>query len=153
MDLSKPGMPSVAQRLPERVVFAGVVGAILPFLHFGWALLGAVLADTSRCGHFGCIAPFVEAWEVGRWLVPVVAWPLLGLLRVRPAWPVALVAPLFLVPLWELSASPVGLFGVLSTVLAYPFAALVTAPGASWRQRGLGVALFLLFCGALAFAG
>ncbi|MFI9846029.1 hypothetical protein ACIHFD_54025 [Nonomuraea sp. NPDC051941] len=79
MDLSKPGMPSVAHRLPERVVFAGVVGAILPFLHFGWALLGAVLAD--------------------------------------------------------------------------PFAALVTAPGASWQQRGLGVALFLLFCGALAFAG
>ncbi|MGW0198661.1 hypothetical protein [Nonomuraea sp. NPDC003201] len=157
MDLSKPGTPSVAQRLPEQVVFAGVVGAILPFLHFGWALLGAALADTSRCGHFGCIGPFVEAWEVGRWLVPVVAWPLLGLLRVRPAWPAALVAPLFLVPLWELSAGPEVLFGVLGnvfgTVLAYPFAALVTAPGASWRQRGLGVALFLLFCGALAFAG
>ncbi|MFF4618385.1 hypothetical protein [Nonomuraea jabiensis] len=89
---------------------------------------------------------------MGRWLVPVLAWPLLGLSRVRPAWPVALVAPLFLVPLWELSAGPVGLFGVLSTVPAYPFAALVTAPGASRRQRGLGVALFLVFCGALALS-
>ncbi|MEW1845553.1 hypothetical protein AB0392_47045 [Nonomuraea angiospora] len=153
MDLSKPGTPSVAQRLPERVVVAGVVGAMLPFLHFGWALLGAVLADESQCGHFGCLGPFAEAWETGRWLVPVLAWPLLGLLRVRPAWHVALVAPVFLVPLWELSAGPEVLFGVLSTVLAYPFAALVTAPGASWRQRGLGVALFLLLCGALAFAG
>ncbi|MDX3102274.1 hypothetical protein ACIBO5_39120 [Nonomuraea angiospora] len=153
MDLSKPGTPSVAQRLPERVVFAGVVGAMLPLLHIGWALLGAALADESRCGHFGCIEPLVEAWEIGRWLVPVLAWPLLGLLRVRPAWHVALVAPLFLVPLWELSARPEMLFGVLSTVLAYPFAALVTAPGASWRQRGLGVALFLLLCGALAVPG
>ncbi|MBB5783634.1 hypothetical protein [Nonomuraea jabiensis] len=153
MDLSKPGTPSVAQRLPERVVVAGVVGAFLPFLHFGWALLGSALADPSRCGHFGCLGPFAEAWEMGRWLVPVLAWPLLGLLRVRPAWHVALVAPLFLVPLWELSAGPVGLFGVLSTVLAYPFAALVTAPGASRRQRGLSVALFLLLCGALALSG
>ncbi|WP_431918638.1 hypothetical protein [Nonomuraea jabiensis] len=153
MDLSKPGTPSVAQRLPERVVVAGVVGAFLPFLHLGWALLGAALADPAQCGHFGCLGPFAEAWEMGRWLVPVLAWPLLGLLRVRPAWPVALVAPLFLVPLWELTAGPVGLFGVLSTVLAYPFAALVTAPGASWRQRGLSVALFLVFCGALALSG
>ncbi|MFG6195341.1 hypothetical protein [Nonomuraea sp. JJY05] len=153
MDLSKPGTPSVAQRLPERVVVAGVAGAILPFLHIGWALLASALADPSQCGHFGCIALFVEAWEMGRWVVPVLAWPLLGLLRVRPAWHVALVAPLFLVPLWELTAGPVGLFGVLSTVLAYPFAALVTAPGASRRQRGLGVALFVVFCGALVLSG
>ncbi|MFI6741073.1 hypothetical protein ACIBI9_49830 [Nonomuraea sp. NPDC050451] len=85
-----------------------MAGAILPFLHFGWALLATALADPSQCGHFGCIGPFVEAWEVGRWLVPV---------------------------------------------LAYPFAALVTAPGASRRQRGLGVALFLVFCGALVLSG
>ncbi|MFI7130616.1 hypothetical protein ACIBQ1_33350 [Nonomuraea sp. NPDC050153] len=154
MDLANAGPPNAAQRLPERVVVAGVAGAILPFLHLGWALLASALADESQCGHyFGCVGQFVAAWEMGRWLVPVLAWPLLHLLRVRPAWHVALAAPLFLVPFWELTAGSVGLLVVLSSVLAYPFAALVTAPGSSWRQRGLGVALFLLVCGALVLTG
>ncbi|MFB9624203.1 hypothetical protein [Nonomuraea helvata] len=154
MDSSKAGASSVPQRLPERAVLAGVAGAILVLLHIGWMLLvAAVLDDDSRCGLFGCLGEIVTGWESGRWVVPVLAWPLLHVLRVRPAWPVALVAPLFLVSLWELTDDALGVFFVLGSVLAYPFAALVTAPHASWRQRGLGLALFLTFCVGLALSG
>ncbi|MET9064459.1 hypothetical protein [Streptosporangium sandarakinum] len=37
----------------------------------------------------------------------VLAWPLLYVLRVRPAWPVAIAGGLFLVAIWEFALSSV----------------------------------------------
>ncbi|MGI5289747.1 hypothetical protein ACQEVF_41300 [Nonomuraea polychroma] len=99
--------PSTAQSSPadepvaaHRVVLAGLVGIIVLFINFGFMLLVVALADETRCGHLGCIGLAVEAWGWGRWVAFVLAWPLLWLLRVRPAWRVALAAPFFLLPLW-----------------------------------------------------
>ncbi|MET7464142.1 hypothetical protein [Nonomuraea sp. NPDC005501] len=139
--------PAAERRLAERVVAAGLAGIILPFIQFGWLLLVAALSDDSRCGHFGCIGQLAEAWTVGNWAAVVLAWPLLHLLRVRPAWIVAVLAPFFLVPIWELADVPVS---VVAGVFAYPLAALVSAPHLSWRGRGLVLALFLLLCAVLA---
>ncbi|MGP3964078.1 hypothetical protein ACTWPT_49750 [Nonomuraea sp. 3N208] len=113
-------------------------------------LLVLALADDTQCGHFGCVGLAVEAWESGRWVAFVLAWPLLRLLCVRPAWLVALAAPFFLLPVWELAEGSVGTVVVLIGVLAYPFAALVTAPRISWRRRALTLGLFLVFCVFLA---
>ncbi|GGS96032.1 hypothetical protein GCM10010156_62810 [Planobispora rosea] len=68
----------------------------------------------------------------------ILAWPLLYLLRVRPAWTVALVAPVFLMPIWRLAETGAGdlvTLIVLSGAIAYPFAALVTMPRLAlpWR--------------------
>ncbi|MGN9840208.1 hypothetical protein ACTMTI_18995 [Nonomuraea sp. H19] len=150
MELSQAG---AAERLSQRVVSAGLAGAIIPFLHFGWMLLVLALTGTgtSRCGLLGCLGQIADAWESGRWASLVLAWPLLYLLRVRSAWPVALAAPFFLVPLWELADGLVGPAVVMTGVFAYPFAALVTAPRISWRWRGLILGLFLVLCAVLAF--
>jgi hypothetical protein len=83
---------------------AGLVGILLPFVQFGWLLLVTALSHDSRCGHFGCISSLADEWTVGNWAAVVLAWPLLHLLRVRPAWIVAVLAPFFLVPIQELAA-------------------------------------------------
>ncbi|MFB4266369.1 hypothetical protein [Nonomuraea sp. GTA35] len=92
-------LPAAGGRLAERLVAAGLAGIILPFVQFGWLLLVAALSDDSRCGHFGCVGWLVDAWTMGNWAAVVLAWPLLHLLRVRPAWAVAALAPFFLVPI------------------------------------------------------
>jgi hypothetical protein len=138
--------PAAGWRLAERLVAAGLAGIILPFVQFGWLLLVAALSDDSRCGHFGCVRRLVDAWTMGNWAAVVLAWPLLHLLRVRPAWTVAALAPFFLVPIWELADVPVS---VVAGVFAYPLAALVSAPRLSWRWRGLVLALFLPLCAFL----
>lgn len=141
--------PAAEERLAERVVAAGLAGIILPFVQFGWLLLVAALSDDSRCGHFGCVGQLAGAWTVGNWAAVVLAWPLLHLLRVRPAWSVAVLAPFFLVPIWELADFPVS---VVAGLFAYPLAALVSAPRLSWRRRSLVLTLFLLLCTFLALS-
>ncbi|GAA4970130.1 hypothetical protein GCM10023334_094040 [Nonomuraea thailandensis] len=141
--------PATGGRLAERLVVAGLAGIILPFVQFGWLVLVAALSDDSRCGHFGCVGLPADAWTIGNWAAVALAWPLLHLLGVRPAWPVAVLAPFFLVPIWELTDVPVS---VVAGSFAYPLAALVSAPDLSWRGRGLVLALFLLVCAFLALA-
>ncbi len=135
--------PAAEGRLAERLVSAGLAGIILPFVQFGWLLLVAALSDDSRCGHFGCIGQLADAWTAGNWVAIVLAWPLLHLLGVRPAWRVAVLAPFFLVPIQELTDGPVS---VVAALFAYPLAALVSASHLSWRLRSRILALFLLLC-------
>ncbi|MDA0634993.1 hypothetical protein OUY22_16350 [Nonomuraea sp. MCN248] len=150
MDTYDAGVsPTHEGRLAERVVAAALAGVILPFVQFGWLLLAAALSDDSHCGHFGCIGLLADAWAVSNWVAALVAWPLLHLLRVRPAWFPAMLAPFFLVPIWELAGFPVN---VVAGLFAYPLAVLVSAPHLSWRQRGLVLALFLLACAFLALS-
>ncbi|MGW3342859.1 hypothetical protein ACWDA3_06110 [Nonomuraea rubra] len=141
--------PATGGRLAERLVAAGLAGIILPFVQFGWLLLAATLSDDSRCGHFGCVGLLADAWTVGNWASIVLAWPLLHLLRVRPAWAVAALAPFFLVPIWALADVPVSL---VAGVFAYPLAALVSTPRLLWRRRSLVLALFVLLCAFLALS-
>ncbi|UBU14647.1 hypothetical protein [Nonomuraea gerenzanensis] len=140
--------PAAGGRLAQRLVAAGLAGIILPFLQLGWLLLVAALPDDSQCGHFGCLGLLADAWTVGSWAAVVLAWPLLHLLGVRPAWLVAALAPFFLVPIWQLTdvtdSAVAGLF-------AYPLAALMSAPRLSWPRRTLVPALFLLLCVFLVF--
>ena len=135
--------PAGAGQLVERAVAAALAGIILPFVQFGWLLLVAALSHETRCGHFGCIGLLIDAWTVSTWAMLVLAWPLLHLLRVRPAWPVAVLAPFFLVPLWELVDMPIS---VISGLFAYPLAAVACAARMSWRRRALILALFLIVC-------
>ncbi|MEU8058649.1 hypothetical protein [Microbispora bryophytorum] len=97
--------------------------------------------------HFGCVGRLADAWTVGNWAAVVLAWPLLHLLRLCPAWSVAVLAPFFLVPIWEFANVPVS---VIAGVSAYPLAALMSAPRLSWRRLSLVLALFLLLCALLA---
>ncbi|MEZ0077045.1 hypothetical protein [Planotetraspora sp. GP83] len=89
----------------KRLLLAGVVGIVLPVGLVAWAVLMATLfPDSPRCGHYtGCLVFLADAWLIGRWVAIVLAWPLLYLMRVRPAWPVALVAAPFLVAIWQLA--------------------------------------------------
>ncbi|MFJ2028008.1 hypothetical protein [Streptosporangium sp. NPDC087985] len=149
---SKVNASSTDERIPERMVFAGLVGIILTFgLLVGALLATALFANSAQCGHWGCFGFIGYVWEIGRWVAIVLAWPLLYLLRVRPAWPVAILAAFFLVAIWQFAD---GSFIVLSGVIAYPLAALVTAPRLSWPWRVIPVALFLaLYLFASLFPG
>ena len=72
----------------------------------------------------------------------MLAWPLLYLLRVRPAWPVAVLAAALLVAIWLLAeavalVSPQMFFTLilLSSVIAYPAAARLAAGSARPQAR------------------
>ncbi|MEV5888279.1 hypothetical protein [Nonomuraea fuscirosea] len=144
MDPGKASVsPAAEGRLAERVVAAAFAGTILILVPIGALLLVAALSDDSRCGHFGCVDLLADAWKVGSGAAVVLAWPLLHLFRVRPAWPVAVLALFFLVPFWEFAEVPLS---VMAGTFAYPLAALVSSPRLSWWGRSLVLTLFLLFC-------
>ncbi|WP_153054425.1 hypothetical protein [Planomonospora sphaerica] len=149
---SRPGASAVSGKLGRRLVLAGVVGILLPLGLFGWAWLMATLfPDSPLCGHYtGCLGFLVQAWAVGRWVAIVLAWPLLYLLRIRPAWPVALLAALFLATIWRLAeALPFSLADVsltlivFSGVIAYPAAAWLAIPRTPRWLLALSIALLL----------
>ncbi|GIH78902.1 hypothetical protein Plo01_53310 [Planobispora longispora] len=127
------------------MVFAGLAGIILPFIVLAGVFAAvALLPEPEQCGHFGCLQVIGHAW-VGGLAAIVLAWPLLHLLRVRPAWTVALAAPVFLMPVWRLAETGVGdpiTLIVLSGAIAYPFAALVTTPRLPLPWRVLPVIPF-----------
>ncbi|GAA1737702.1 hypothetical protein [Nonomuraea bangladeshensis] len=69
---------------------------------------------------------------MGRWVAAVAAWPLLRLVGVRPAWPVAVVAVPLLVVIWlVVGALPLWawwfgfLLALASGLIAYPVAVLI----------------------------
>jgi hypothetical protein len=117
------------QKPGKRVVMAGVVGIILPVGLLTWvALMTAFFPDARHCGSYtGCLGFLLQAWDFGRWVALVLAWPLLYLLRVRPSWPVAALAALFLVAIWQFATALLPLsfdasLGLIlfSGVIAYP---------------------------------
>lgn len=124
---------------------AGVAGIILPAGLLAWtALMTGPLPESPRCGEYtGCLGFLVQARLVGRWGAIFLAWPLPHLLRMRPAWPVATVAALFLVTIWTIAeALPFSMIEVslalvvFGGVIAYPAAARLLTPRA--RRRGNG---------------
>lgn len=94
----QPDASSSQEKPGRRIVLTGMVGIILPVALLAWAaLMTRLFPNSSQCGEYtGCVGYLVQAWEVGRWVAIVLAWPLLHLLRVRPSWPVAILAALFL---------------------------------------------------------
>jgi hypothetical protein len=116
----------------RRVALAGMVGIILPVALLGWVFLMVQLfPNSSQCSeYFGCLGYLFLAWEYGRWIAVALAWPLLHLMRVRPAWPVAVLAALFLTAVWKLAEALLFvafsgslLLMVFGGVVAYPVAA------------------------------
>ena len=150
---SRPDASAVGEKLGKRLVLAGVVGIILPVGLFAWATLMATLfPDSPQCGEYtGCLGFLIQAWAIGRWVVIVLAWPLLHLLRVRPSWPVAILAALFLMAIWRLAeALPFSVIDVsltlivFSGVIAYPAAAWLAMPRTPRSLLALSVALLLV---------
>ncbi|MEV4289262.1 hypothetical protein AB0K40_27455 [Nonomuraea bangladeshensis] len=120
--------------IAKRVALACVVGIILPLALVGWTVaMTELFPNSSLCGEYtGCFGYLMKAWEVGRWVAAVVAWPLLWLVGVRPAWPVAVVAVPLLVVIWlVVEALPLWalwyafLLALVSGLIAYPVAVLI----------------------------
>ncbi|WP_162641828.1 hypothetical protein [Streptosporangium sp. 'caverna'] len=148
---------STSDRLPERLVAAGLVGVIMPFIVLAWVVLMVVLFnDTDEYNrHFELSGLFTNVF-VGGCIAIVLAWPLLYLLRVRPAWPVAILAVFFLAVIWQLSKAgwSNSSFLIVLGCFTYPLAAVVTAPRLRWLWRVLPVTLFLgLYLFAVLFPG
>nr|WP_095878687.1 hypothetical protein [Streptomyces sp. TLI_235] len=130
------------------------------------ALLGAVVAwiqvDEARCearvppgqgNGWECAGGPLLALAAGPVVAPLLSWLLLRCVRVRPAWAVALPAPLLAVPLYRLGAWAVtGRQGdapawvvVVTTALAYAATGLLVAPRLLPRIRwAAGGVLFVL---------
>ncbi|MBF8190709.1 hypothetical protein ITP53_34365 [Nonomuraea sp. K274] len=150
--IESPLHPPLAVEEPgRRIVLAGLVGIILPIGLLAWVWLWLMVnLFPERCGHFGCFGYLFQAWEIGRWVAALLAWPLLYLLRVRPAWPVAMLAAFFLSALWSLGeALFTRRFGVSLTlilysgVIAFPLAARMAMPRVSHRLLIWVIGLFL----------
>ncbi|SDI86892.1 hypothetical protein SAMN05421869_107312 [Nonomuraea jiangxiensis] len=140
-----------------------MVGIILPIALLGWvALMVRLFPDSPQCGEYtGCFGYLVQAWEVGRWVAVGLAWPLLHVLRIRPAWRVAILAALFLMAIWRLAEallftaldSSLALI-VLSGVIAYPLATWLAMPRVPRALLLVSAAAALaLFAFALVIAG
>ncbi|WP_345572316.1 hypothetical protein [Nonomuraea rosea] len=113
-----------------RLLPAAVAGIILPVGLFAWAaLMTRFFPDSHHCGEYtGCIGFLAEAWDVGRWVAIVLAWPLLHLLRVRPAWPVAVLAGAFLLVIWWVA----GMLRLDHAFTVVVFSGLLAYPAAAW---------------------
>lgn len=153
---------TVKERVGRRVFGAMMVGAILPAALLGWAYVMSKVSPSRMCGGFiGCLGSLVHVWEVGRWVAIVLAWPLLYVLRVRPAWPVAIAGGLFLVAIWEFALSSVPPLGividliVLSALIAYSCAVLVAGRELTrpWRAAIAAAFLALYLLGLLSSRG
>jgi hypothetical protein len=128
-----------------RAMLAGSAGLALPVSLLFWMAAVAMVVPSDRaCGLFGCLGYVFLAWEGGRWAALVLAWPLLHLLRVRPAFPVALGGAALLVLIWELAAAHADplpypgfllWFSLFGGIPAYALVAALTAPGARWATR------------------
>ncbi|WP_062429517.1 hypothetical protein [Herbidospora daliensis] len=154
--------PPLARAKPFfRIAMAVVVGIVLPALLLaGVSWLTNNYPESQYCGHYtGCFGYLVLAFDVGRWIAVVLAWPLLHLLRVRPALPVAALATLFLIAIWQVAlAMPLHLFFesigliIVSGVIAYPVAAWLAMPHISRKVLIVAVAFFFaLYACALAY--
>ncbi|MEV0820840.1 hypothetical protein [Nonomuraea rubra] len=145
----------------QRIAVATVVGGItLPAVLLAWVVVMSMISpDSPQCSEYlGCLVYLEQAWKIGRWVSLVVAWPLLHLLRVRPSWPVAIVAGVFVAAIWQVADALllVSMLGALTLILfsgaiAYPAAAWLTMPRVPRKLLGffVGSSLALYACAFL----
>ncbi len=145
-------MTEETRLLVRRVTVSAGAGAVL-----GTAWVG--LAELLTRGGLDHVVLIVLALYAVRIVLAVLAWPLLSLLRVRPAGIVALLAPVILIGFISLYSRADLRFGgdpelagqvatIVIAALAYAVAALVSAPGLADRRRlliGLLVIVAILF--------
>ncbi|WP_327048849.1 hypothetical protein OG320_13755 [Microbispora sp. NBC_01189] len=127
-----------SQPVVHRTVAAALTGLALPPL--AWVFVTTGLAGIPAGDRLGRGLTLAGGAAI---LLPLVAWPLLWALCVRPAWHVALLAPVMLLLLGVLSryivVSPL-VAVVVGPPLSYGLAALITTPGSSlgwWPQLPL----------------
>ncbi|MET8984464.1 hypothetical protein ABZW49_03340 [Nonomuraea wenchangensis] len=120
--------------IAKRVALACGVGIILPLALVAWMVgMVTLFPDSFLCGEYtGCLGYLQLAWEVGRWVAAVVAWPLLWLVGVRPAWHVTALAMPLLVGIWQVVEALLWeafwgalLLALASGLIAYPAAVLI----------------------------
>ncbi|WP_090945647.1 hypothetical protein [Nonomuraea jiangxiensis] len=126
--------------LARRVTAAALVGLALPLLTWVIAQAGLAFVPYTTSGYgWGRFGEGMVLFAGTVLFLLMASWPALWMLRVRPAWHVALPAPIAAVILWLL------LDGVISrlipnvlavicviTTLAYGLTALLTTPGQPW---------------------
>ncbi|MFI1994085.1 hypothetical protein [Actinoplanes sp. NPDC020271] len=121
-------------RPPAAAATAAAVGYVLVW--FGVSVLLA-MQDRVDWGIYD-LTIFV-GYLVG---LPLVGWALLGLLRVRPAWPVAFLAPVVLVVLLDVvqpfSGDHVAMANALLAAAAYAVSAAAVTVVAEWFKRRFG---------------
>ncbi|MGW4410516.1 hypothetical protein ACWEJ6_41220 [Nonomuraea sp. NPDC004702] len=146
-----------AQNVARRLVLAGAAGIVLTVALLAWAALTPDLIPSlgaRYCGEYtGCVGYLFLTWEYGRWVALVAAWPLLHLLRVRPAWQATLMAALYLVAIWQVALLlmpadfAIGFYLILlSGVLAFPAAAWTTMPHLPRAVRFVTAGIALAVC-------
>jgi hypothetical protein len=133
---------SAAQSVARRTLAAAFVGLVLPLL--AWAITMAGLAalpyETSGgAGGWGRVGQGIVILAAAVLFLLVAAWPLLWALRVRPAWHVALLAPITAIILAIALSTVAGQIigtsiatGCVALALAYGLTALLTTPGRPW---------------------
>jgi hypothetical protein len=147
----------------ERALIAAAVGGGLGAVV--WLVAVVVARSVSRsttCQQqaWGCLGDAIAGFAVAVVVLAVLAWPLLRLAGVRPAWPVALVAlpvAFILVHAYEafggiLAGDTTG--WILILAISYAAAAVLTEPGARpLRTVGLAALLIALYPAASARNG
>lgn len=133
---------SAAQSVARRTLAAAFVGLVLPLL--AWAITMARLAvlpyeASGGAGGWGRVGQGVVILAAAVLFLLVAAWPLLWALRVRPAWHVALLAPItamiLAIALGTVAGQIIGTSiatGCVALALAYGLTALLTTPGRPW---------------------
>lgn len=96
---------------------AVTAGALLPLVAAVAALLLFVLLP---CSERACVTLLDSAADAALWIAAALGWPLLYLLKVRPAWSVAALGALFMAVIWQFAE-----FDVLAGIVAYPVATLL----------------------------
>jgi len=140
MDVDATPGGGATARLITRVAHAALAGVVLMFV---WYSMNAVLTDLIPCdGRADCLdmSLRIAAWTGVATIV--LAGPMLRLVGLRPAAPVALVAPVLLaVPALLLATGPDNrnpylMYAVVAAIpAAYSVAALITAPMLDRRFR------------------
>ncbi len=123
--------------LARRCGMAAVVGL---GLGIAWLSLGYLIGSGVICSNRGwsCLGFALVGYYATPVLSVLLGWPLLRWAGVRPAWPVALTAPIAMWGLHSLLRITIGLSlpGLVAVVAAgYGVAALATAPRLRWPWR------------------
>ncbi|MEU8244767.1 hypothetical protein [Nonomuraea sp. NPDC048916] len=136
------GRRFTAQPVARRTLAAALVGLTLPLLAWAIALAGLAVVPYDGSGDTGGWGRVGQGLGIIAGAVPfllVMAWPLLWALRVRPAWHVALPAPIAGVVAGVVLNSVASriIENSLVTVsvalaLGYGLTALLTTPGRPW---------------------
>ncbi len=133
-------------RLVRRLVGALAAGLLIVF----WGLLALIAIPIAltpcRAEGSGCLGQAFLLGAVAGVVAVVAAWPVLYLLRVRPAWPVALIGPITLGGLGWLAIDGLGRGWALLPLLpslSYGVGALAADAKVRWPWR-VGIAVLVV---------